>query len=63
MRAFSCPNCDQLLFFENSQCLHCGTEVGFVPLTLELVAVADGLPRCANTHVARCNWLVEEPAG
>ncbi|MBO9532212.1 MAG: putative zinc-binding metallopeptidase [Solirubrobacteraceae bacterium] len=61
MRAFRCSNCDQLLFFENSQCLNCGSQLGFVPSTLQLVRMDDRpeLPRCANTFVARCNWLVE----
>ncbi|MFT4034237.1 MAG: putative zinc-binding metallopeptidase [Patulibacter sp.] len=63
MRAFRCTSCDQLLFFENSRCLRCESEVGFVPSTLELVRMEERpqLPRCANTHVARCNWLVEDP--
>jgi hypothetical protein len=63
MRAFRCSTCNQLLFFENSQCLACGSEVGFLPSTLQLVALAE-VPersRCANRFVARCNWLVEEP--
>lgn len=62
MRAFRCSNCDQLLFFENSQCLHCGSELGFVASSLQLVRLeeAPGLARCANLSVARCNWLVED---
>jgi hypothetical protein len=62
MRAFRCSNCDQLLFFENSRCLNCESELGFLPSTLRLVRMADypQLPRCSNTHVARCNWLLED---
>lgn len=63
MRAFRCSNCHQLLFFENSRCLSCESELGFLPSTLQLVRLEEhpGVPRCANVSVARCNWLVEEP--
>jgi hypothetical protein len=69
MRAFTCDNCGQLLFFENSRCLRCGHGQGFVPGELNLVlfdAEGDaGRRRCANAGLARCNWLVEpeEPEG
>jgi hypothetical protein len=65
MRAFNCGNCGQLLFFENSLCLHCSTPLGFVPSQLELVALteeavaAGALRRCANSTVAECNWMLE----
>ncbi len=36
MRAFACSHCGQLLFFENSRCLRCGTALGFIPERLEL---------------------------
>jgi hypothetical protein len=53
------------LFFENSLCLRCSTPLGFVPSTLQLVAlthevVAVGdLRRCGNATVAECNWMLE----
>jgi hypothetical protein len=67
MRAFSCDQCDQLVFFENSLCLRCGARLGFAPSSLTLVAVpaAKGTeaPRptrtCANAGLAHCNWLLE----
>ena len=50
------------MFFENTQCLNCGTSQGFVPERLSLVALegpdAD-LHRCANAELARCNWMVD----
>lgn len=65
MRSFACGQCGQLVFFENTVCLHCLTPQGFVPERLELVALAGeaavGLHRCANEHVAGCNWMVREP--
>jgi hypothetical protein len=63
VRAFSCDNCAQLLFFENSLCLRCSSPIGFVPSRLELITLTDlgeqahGLRRCAN---AACNWLIED---
>ena len=31
MKSFQCQNCGQLLFFENTQCLHCGYQLGYIP--------------------------------
>ncbi len=58
MRSFACPTCAQLVFFDNSVCLRCGTEVGFDPTTLDLVEPGDERVRCANQLLAACNWLV-----
>jgi hypothetical protein len=67
MRAFACGNCGQLVFFDNSACLRCGAELGFLPDRGELVMAAadDGLRRCADAAVVRCNWMVgaEDPSG
>ncbi|HEY6877612.1 MAG TPA: putative zinc-binding metallopeptidase [Polyangiales bacterium] len=74
MRAFACSHCGQLLFFENSHCLRCGAALGFVPELLELKSIEpvarDRLrlhegggrryKRCARTHLASCNWLLDE---
>jgi hypothetical protein len=64
MRAFTCDRCGQLLFFENSRCLHCSAPLGFVPSRLDIVVLdepgASGLRRCANAVLAQCNWLLEE---
>ena len=62
MRAFSCPSCGLLVFFESAACLRCGTTLGFSPQRGEIVAVPGeepgGYVRCANSVVAQCNWLV-----
>jgi len=73
VRAFACQNCQQLVFFENSECLRCGSALGFVPEQRDLLAFsppaeADGTltalrggsrhRRCANALIAGCNWVV-----
>ncbi len=65
MRAFTCDNCGQLLFFENSVCLRCSAPQMFVPSRLDIVAMLGGpetvgLRQCANLTLAECNWAVEE---
>lgn len=68
MQPFECSVCGQLLFFENSTCLRCSSELGFMPETLELIVIDPTVPsggarRCANQLVARCNWLVSPADG
>ncbi|MES2658396.1 MAG: putative zinc-binding peptidase [Verrucomicrobiota bacterium] len=73
MRNFQCGKCGVRVFFENSRCLSCQTDLGFVPADL---AVATFLPaaadltlqrtdgaglyrRCGNHQTAgACNWMV-----
>ena len=72
MRDFHCPNCGQRLAFENSECLSCGSALGFSLDQMALLVIAKASktattpalwPRaeyqlCANLYVAECNWLV-----
>lgn len=60
MRAFDCSVCGQVLVFENSVCVSCGTNYGFDPRVMDLVPVpVDGSAvTCANLAVAACTWLV-----
>jgi hypothetical protein len=47
------------VFFENSVCLRCGTELGFDPGLLDLVRVDPAAhARCENRRAVGCNWLV-----
>jgi hypothetical protein len=52
------------VFFENTECLHCGLELGFAPEQLNIVAVERGAGprRCANQVLAACNWLINPDA-
>jgi hypothetical protein len=66
VRDFLCPNCGQRLAFENSKCLNCGYELGFDVDLREFALVGPNdqtvdepvRRRCANRHVAVCNWLI-----
>ena len=58
MRSFTCPHCDQLVFFENSVCVRCGTALGFDAEAREITVVGGELIPCANLNLAGCNWLV-----
>jgi len=42
VRAFTCGNCqDQLVFFENTSCLHCGSPLGYLPDESRVVALVE----------------------
>lgn len=62
MRRFSCPSCQAEVFFTNTACLTCGTQLvyapgqGFAPST-------DGAIACANREVIGCNWAAEGEGG
>lgn len=67
MRDFLCPNCGQRLAFENSVCLHCGSNLGFDPRQRAFVLVGpdhhtldptSAQRMCANLCLATCNWVV-----
>ncbi|MEO9139899.1 MAG: putative zinc-binding metallopeptidase [Jatrophihabitans sp.] len=64
MRAFGCPKCHSLLFFENSLCLTCHSPLAYDRVTGDLVVLHDDDPRrrCANSGLAKCNWLAEPDA-
>ena len=63
MRLFSCPVCQQQVYFENSVCLACGSEIAFAPDLMQMVAVgaADGAHRtCVQRATTEaCNWAIE----
>lgn len=70
MRAFSCRVCDNPLYFENSVCVSCGTELGYsreehdiVPLGEDKTYVdSDGSTWhvCVNLPLSGCTWLTPE---
>jgi hypothetical protein len=55
MKLFACPQCGHRLYFENAQCLNCGSLVQYEPHRSEFVLAGDP-PPCANTAECGCNW-------
>lgn len=73
MKLFTCSCCDQLLHFENTQCVGCSRRLGYIPQQAELSALdptdQPGIWRalagdqgqyrfCSNADYDACNWLV-----
>ena len=71
MKTFTCDNCKQLLYFENSTCLNCNHTVGFDAMQFDLLTLDkngnDYLPInqintvvrfCTNIVHGTCNWLI-----
>ncbi|MEV7552952.1 putative zinc-binding metallopeptidase [Amycolatopsis sp. NPDC089917] len=61
MRTFTCPECANLLFFENSRCVVCGTGVGYDRDAGSMVRVEPS-GRCSNALLAGCNWTSSDGA-
>ncbi|MEY2436654.1 MAG: hypothetical protein QOF97_1490 [Acidimicrobiaceae bacterium] len=57
MRAFTCPRCGQVVFFENSACLRCGASLAYSPDRREIVLSNSGR-LCAGAVTIGCTWLV-----
>jgi hypothetical protein len=58
MKLYTCPNCGNTLYFENTECLHCKRRVGFDPRTLSMVTLEEGFRYCQNAQYSVCNWLL-----
>src|SRR5688572_286962 len=60
MRLFRC-DCGARIFFDNTRCLSCGSELGFLPdkLMLATLTTSDVYRKCSNyAHEGVCNWMV-----
>lgn len=55
MRYHDCPACGEDLFFRNSQCVACGTEVTYDPATDRMLPLSQA-PLCSNAAQIGCNW-------
>ncbi|GAB2927323.1 putative zinc-binding metallopeptidase [Rhodococcus aerolatus] len=71
MRDFACTTCGQRLAFENTECLHCHSRLGYSLPERQLRVLdenqtvsVDGVvhERCACARTARCNWLAPTTA-
>ncbi len=77
MKLFQCQRCGQLIYFENTLCVSCGSGLGYLPERTALSALdpASGdswqaladpgrqLRYCANFSRRACNWMVDAGAG
>jgi len=73
VKAFSCRVCGNALYFENSKCVACKTNLGFSRVERAIVPVddkgqyvdADGSiwHVCKNLNLSGCTWLTEFPGG
>ena len=59
MKLFSCPHCGGRLYFENAQCLNCGSLVLYDPGATAFVLLGPDKPACANATECACNWVAE----
>ena len=71
MRIFHCDACGELVYFENTSCLHCGTALAYLPDVAEVRALNptndERWQSTAGTHYRLCqnysvhnvcNWAV-----
>ena len=72
MKAFRCRVCQNALYFENSQCVSCGTRLGYSREERAIVPVEDGRyvdadgdvwHVCRNLQLSGCTWLTEHEGG
>jgi hypothetical protein len=59
VRAFGCPRCRAELYFENSVCLSCGSDVGYSRPQRGFMLVSPAAPMCAGLDSCGCNWVGE----
>lgn len=72
MKKFQCSNCSHPVFFDNTYCEHCNSEIGYFPDLNEMLAFdteegkwlstqgTKNLKHCSNLEHDTCNWLLED---
>ncbi|MEP6746324.1 MAG: putative zinc-binding peptidase [Bacteroidota bacterium] len=72
MKLYTCAKCQNLLYFENTVCLNCGSPVGFDAGTLSMITLVPINQKeftninnnkqvwrlCTNAIHATCNWII-----
>lgn len=59
MKLFKCPHCGARLYFENAQCLACGSTILYDPAAGRFMLASEGF-RCLNADECDCNWAAPE---
>ena len=72
MQRFSCPTCGSEVHFDNTICIACGSQLGFVPDGVRMLAALNSVEpwhngdhqqlSCVNRQIIGCNWLVADSA-
>jgi len=73
MKLFTCTNCAEIIYFENTWCQNCGYSIGLIEENNQLFALSakdntfkkssSDYQYCANHQFNICNWLVPANAG
>ena len=63
MKLFVCPLCGGRLYFENAQCLNCGSLVLYDPDAAAFVLSGQDAAACTNATECGCNWVSERRGG
>ena len=63
VRSFACPICGHLVFFENSACLHCGTELGYCPVATGRWSRWTGTSAAPTPTMARLQLAASDAPG
>ena len=68
MKLFACPSCGLVVFFSNTHCERCETQLGYAPDPNRMIPLqAEGRKPwkyCNNFQSGVCNWLIpaEDPS-
>ena len=69
MKLYNCDVCAQLIYFENTLCLHCNSELGYLPVIDNMSSLenVDGslwralAPRAQGHHYRKCqNYIIQK---
>ena len=72
MKLYTCAKCQNLLYFENTVCLNCGSAIGFDAGSLSMITLIPATGKeftdinnnkqtwrfCENAVHAACNWII-----
>ena len=70
MKRFACPNCNNEIYFENSTCVSCQSQIGYLSSRSEMLAApidatawisnGNSYVRCSNFLAIGCNWFADD---
>lgn len=63
MRLFNCPSCNHVLYFENTSCYNCKSEVAYSSSLSQFLMSNEIHVSCSNRQVINCNWIATQDNG